>query len=122
VQILLAAYRQQREYAQFSAELSSQTKEVIRKGAIVETFLLQDPYAGVPPRVQVALLALVFTSFFDGHDVAYAEKNKRTLITAFEKSPTLAPVLADAFADIDLSTYLEKLKSVIPELQSLCQQ
>jgi F-type H+-transporting ATPase subunit alpha len=121
VQILLASYRQQREYAQFSAELSAQTKEVLRKGAILEELLLQDPYASIPLRTQVALLSLVFTSFFEGKDVAFAHAHKRALINAFDEKAGLKKVASAAFDDISLAAYLEKFTPYISELESVCQ-
>jgi F-type H+-transporting ATPase subunit alpha len=122
VQILLASYRQQKEYAQFSAELSAQTKEVIRKGAIIEELLLQDPYESVPLQVQVAMLSLVFTPFFDGKEASFVQLYKNKLIEAFTQRPTLSSVVSGAFADVTLPQYLETFTPILPELTSLCQQ
>ena len=122
IQILLGSYRQQREYAQFSAELSVQTKEVIRKGAIIESLLLQEPYNGIDADIQVCMLALVFTAFFEGKEASYAEQNKKALITAFKTDASLAHIRTQAFEEMELSDFLTALTVVIPKLQSVCQQ
>jgi F-type H+-transporting ATPase subunit alpha len=122
IQILLGSYRQQKEYAQFSADLSAQTKEVLRKGAMVEALLLQEPYHGIPAPVQVVLLSLVFTSFFDGQDVAYVEKNKQAIVEALSTNAQCAPLCVAAFSDIDLSEFLTNVTTFHGLLQSICQQ
>ena len=122
IQILLGAYRQQREYAQFSAELSAQTKEVIRKGAIIEALLLQEPYQGFDADIQVCMLALVFTSFFEGKESSFAEKNKKVLIENFKTNVSLKKIREQAFAEMELSDFLAVLNGVVPQLQSVCQQ
>ncbi len=121
IQILLGAYRQQREYAQFSADLSEHTKEVIRTGAILESLMLQDPYNGIAADVQVALLSLAFTSFFDGKDAVFVEKNKRALINALTTDTSLAHVRTKLLDETNFATYLDAVTSIHPQLTSVCQ-
>lgn len=122
IQVLLGSYRQQKEYAQFSAELSAQTKEVLRRGEIIETLLLQNPYHGIPVQVQVPLLGLAFTSFFDGRDKQFIVKNKQTLIEAIGSHTQLQHLRAKAFDTMELSSYIEMLEKVKPILSEICQQ
>lgn len=122
IQILLGSYRQQKEYAQFSAELSAQTKEVLRRGEIVETLLLQDPYQGVPTNVQVPLLALAFTSFFDGHDQQFIKKHRTLLVNCLNTHKQLQHLKETAFDTMELEAYLAEVEKVNDILKTLCQQ
>ncbi len=117
IQILLGAYRQQQEYAQFSADLSEQTKEVLRKGEIVNTLILQEPYQGIPPNVQVMLLSLVYTSFFDGKDVAFAQEKLSTIAEALAKESSFAELRAMVLAEEEFDAFIRKLNAVLPYLK-----
>ncbi len=68
-QMLLGEYRTQREYATFSADVSSHTREVLQRGGLAELILEQPAYQGRDRSVQVLLLALVFTDFFEDQTV-----------------------------------------------------
>jgi F-type H+-transporting ATPase subunit alpha len=122
IQILLGAFRQQKEYAQFSAELSAQTKEVLRKGEILQTLLLQNPYEGIPEDVQVPLLALAFTSFFDAHDKYFIAQHKSAIISALTSDETLSHLRARAFDTIELDAYIAELEKVRNHFETICQQ
>ncbi len=117
VQILLGAYRQQQEYAQFSADLSEQTKEVLRKGEIVNTLILQEPYQGIPPTVQVMLLSLVYTSFFDGKDVTFAQEKLSTIAEALAKESSFAELREMVLAEEEFDAFIRKLNAVLPYLK-----
>ncbi len=122
IQILLGSYRQQKEYAQFSAELSAQTKEVLRRGKIIETLLLQNPYEGIPTDVQVALLGLAFTNFFDGRDGDFIKEHRSALADALSDNPELTHLRAKAFDTIELDAYLKELEKAHDILTTICQQ
>ena len=122
IQILLGSYRQQKEYAQFSAELSAQTKEVLRRGEIIETLLLQNPYDGVPTDVQVPLLALAFSSFFDSRDQDFIEKNRGALVEALSNHEQVQHLRTVAFDTMELNEYLLQVEKTHNILNSVCQQ
>lgn len=121
IQILLGAYRQQREYAQFSAELSPQTKEVLRRGRIIELLIQQVPDEVVMPDVQVLLLALPFSTFFDGVDEGYVKKNKAALQKALHERDGFKHLRSMAFATIDFDAFIAELERVHALLTSVCQ-
>jgi len=116
-QILLGAYRQQQEYAQFSSDLSQQTKEVLRKGEIIKTLMLQQPYQGVPPNVQVIMLSLVYTSFFDGKDVSFAVEKAPDIARALAKESSFEQLRKIVFTENDFDSFLEKVTSTLPYLK-----
>lgn len=122
IQILLGSYRQQKEYAQFSAELSAQTKEVLRRGDIILTLLLQDPYHGIPADVQVPLLGLAFTTFFDGQDEVFIQTHKPALVEALTHNEKLQHFRNTAFDAIELPAYVRTLEEARDIFMNVCQQ
>ena len=117
IQILLGAYRQQREYAQFSSDLSEQTKEVLRKGEIVKTLMLQEPYHSVAPNVQVMLLALVYTDFFNNKTAAYATEKSADIAKALAQESSFAVLRDKVFMLEDFDAFVKELNSVVPYLK-----
>jgi len=122
VQILLGAYRQQKEYAQFSAELSAETKKVLKRGAVVESLLLQNPYEGIPADVQVPMLALAFTSFFDEQEISFVESRKTMIVEALTNNAKLKHLRERAFDTIELDEYLKEMEKAHPIFSEICQQ
>ena len=122
IQILLGSYRQQIEYAQFSADLSEQTKEVLRQGAIAETLLRQEPYQPVEAGTQVLLLALLFTSFFDGKDESFARRNKNVLLETLGWHKSFAQIRQNALKKVEYDTFMAELEALLPVVQKVCQQ
>jgi F-type H+-transporting ATPase subunit alpha len=116
VQILLGAYRQQREYAQFSSDLSEQTKEVLRKGEIVKTLILQKPYESIPANVQVIILALVYTNFFNGKELSYVTEKASAIVEALATESSFAKLREKVFQMQDFDKFIEAING---ELQYL---
>jgi F-type H+-transporting ATPase subunit alpha len=121
IQILLGSYRQQSEYAQFSADLNDHTKDVLRRGKIVEKLIQQEPYKSIPPASQVLLLALTFTTFFDGKDSQFAEAYRETLLETFAGEP-FAELHTLALQEVVYDDFMKKMEAVVPTLQKICQR
>lgn len=117
IQILLGAYRQQQEYAQFSSDLSEQTKEILRKGAIVNALILQKPYDAIPVGVQVLVLALVDTPFFDGKDMEYVNEKAQLIYKALTKESSFAALRKQVLQLESLEAVVEQLTAVLPYLE-----
>lgn len=122
IQILLGSYRQQLEYAQFSADLSEQTKEVLRKGSIAEVLLRQSPYKPVETGTQVLLLALIFTKFFDGKDESFAVRNKEVLLETLGWHKGFAQMRQNALKDVEYDDFMAELEMLLPTIEQVCQQ
>lgn len=122
IQILLASYRQQNEYAQFSADLNEHTKNVLRRGAIVEALLRQEPYKSVVASTQVLLLSLAFTDFFDGQDSSFVDTHKETLVETLTSDIAFAGLREKALATVVYDDFIEEMKQMTPVLQKICQQ
>lgn len=117
LQILLGSYRQQQEYAQFSADLSKQTKEVLRKGAIAKALLLQEPYVGISHEAQVIMLALIFTPFFDGKDEAYALEKSEAIAEALTHESSFEELRRQIPVEENFDAFLKKVTEVLPYLK-----
>ena len=122
ISVLLAEYKVQKEYTQFGSQLSEKTREVLRKGAIVEELLKQDVFdQGIGPNVQVLLLSLVFTSFILKKDKEFIEKNKKKIIKVLAESPEMEEVRALAKRDIKIQEFIDFLETKIIFLEKVCQ-
>jgi len=122
IQILLGNYRQQIEYAQFSADLNDHTKEILRRGKVVETLLYQEPYKTVPAATQVLLLALVFTDFFDGKDSTFVDIHKDALTEALCTDVLFTDLRKQALEKVVYDDFIKKLSALTPMLEKICQQ
>jgi len=121
IQILLAHYKQQREYSQFSAELNDEAKKILRQGEIVEELLRQTPYHGIRADVQIPLLALAFTSFLLERGVEFTKTNKKTLVQALSEEDVFAPLRSKALEDVQLDEYITELEGVREIFETICQ-
>ena len=95
---------------------------MLRRGEIIETLLLQNPYDGVPTDVQVPLLALAFSSFFDSRDQDFIEKNRGALVEALSNHEQVQHLRTVAFDTMELNEYLLQVEKTHNILNSVCQQ
>lgn len=98
-QILLGSYRTQKEYAKFSADLSTHAKDVLARGAIVEKWLRQEMYETYPRAVQVVLLALALSDFFIQHPNWQDESKHSQLIELVRDAEVFDAVREQALDD-----------------------
>lgn len=118
-QMLLGTYRAQLEYAKFSADLSEHTREVLRRGGIIEALIQQPPYHGRATPIQVVLLALVFSDFFTDYTPESVAALRSQLVTLVEALPELEPLRQQALDDVtDWQTFLRNVTELHPVIQS----
>lgn len=122
IQILLGRYSEQKEYSQFSAQLTREARTVLRQGQMLEEFLRQDPLTGIPMWVQVPLVALVFTSFLEERDLDFVINNKGKLIQEISTNPELKPLHGDVAGDLSIDEYLPRLEAARDIFEAVCQQ
>jgi F-type H+-transporting ATPase subunit alpha len=121
IQILLGSYRQQKEYAQFSADLNAHTKDTLRRGAIAEVLLQQQPYMSVPRSTQVLLLGLMFTNFFDEHDSTFAKQHKAAIAQALITDDRFSELRSQSLETVAYEDFIHDLQSHTDFLHSVCQ-
>ncbi|MBY0310083.1 hypothetical protein K2Q16_02990 [Patescibacteria group bacterium] len=121
VQIILGAYRQQREYAQFSTELTEEARALLRQGEIIEILLRQDPYHGIASSTQVLMLALAFTTFFDGLSQETIEAKRSHIVECIGRAPEVASFRSAATTETDLKTYIASIDSAVMTFRHVCQ-
>ena len=124
ISTLIAQYERQRGYGQFGTQLSEQTQRTIARGQSVRVLLDQEPVIALSIEVQIVLLTLVFTTMFDGKDVAFVSHNRDRLVAAISnsKDTELESVASSARrGNISFEQFQKKLEGVVPHLQTLCQ-
>ncbi len=80
VRRLLAEYHDLERYARFGSELSAETQLKIIRGKVIEELLRQEMLSAIAPEVQILLLSLVFSGYFDGFDLVKVREIKAKLI------------------------------------------
>lgn len=75
--------------SRFSSELPPETQLILRRKDLITEMLKQEPLSPVPKQIQMILLALVFTKFFNDKNKAFVESNKKKIINAFLTQPQL---------------------------------
>jgi F-type H+-transporting ATPase subunit alpha len=120
IQILLGNYRQQKEYTQFGADLSDHTKEILRQGLIIEALLQQNPYGFIPPAVQVLLLALIFTTFFDGVNSDFLKTNREIILETLSTHDSFKELRDKALLKVEYDDFMKAFEIVLPVLHKVC--
>lgn len=121
LQILLGSYRQQKEYAQFSADLSEKTKDILRRGEIAELLIRQEPYRPLSADVQVLLLGLLFTDFFENQNIDYVIKNKEILIETLSSHTAFEQLRSLAYETVVYDEFVHELAETHAILKQVCQ-
>lgn len=122
VHTVIAQYERQRGYSQFGTQLSEQTRRTIAQGEALRVLLNQEPASALSVPVQLVLLALPFTTLFEGKDSATIKACRDKIVASITESAELASVLASAErGTISEEQFIKKVQSVVPHLAKLCQ-
>ncbi len=106
--------------ARFSSELSAETQLILKRKDLILEILKQDPYTSIPKAVQVMLLCLPFTTYFQDKNKEFMEKYKKVLIEAFLQQPQLVEI-AKSFSKFATDDELIKtLEGAKPILAKIC--
>ncbi len=122
VRMLLAAYVRQREYAEFGAQLSEETRAALNQGELLECMLRQDPFEHIASDVQVALVALTLTPFLQKKDAAFCASHKKALTAAIATMPALQKLRELGKKDTPLEEYLSHLNSKEEVFEYVCRE
>lgn len=121
VRQVLSAASDLETIARFSSELPPQTQLILRRRDQILELLKQDPLVSLPKQIQVILLALPFTSFFQDKNRLFVEKYKRILAEHFLKNVTLLPLtkfVPKLKTDEELINLLEQTTPILTKICS----
>lgn len=108
--------------SRFGSEISSQTQLLLRQSEQIKLLLIQSALVHLPQAVQMVILSLAFTPFFQTKDTNFVRVNKQRIID-YLRNPEILTQLEkriEGFKD-DLSL-IEFVKSITPNLEAICQQ
>jgi F-type H+/Na+-transporting ATPase subunit alpha len=115
VRSMLADYHELERYGRFGSELSAETQLKIKRGKVIEELLKQEPMFSIPAPIQILMLSLVFTGFFDKMDADSVRTQKKTIITTLESSTY--KTLVDAVKTAKLDDLIVQLKGQLKPLE-----
>ena len=85
-------------------------------------FLGQEPMVSLSLEVQIVLLSLIFTTFFQKKETKSVKHNRQILIEAIRTNKSIAYLVADARdGSSTLDKFLKKLESALPYFESIWQ-
>lgn len=119
VRRLLADYKEMERYGRFGSELTEETQLLIKRGVTIDALLDQERGETIEIEVQLVLLCLVFTTFFDKKDVEYIKQNRAAMIKAIRSSPIMKSLTA-SMASLHFDELLKLLNDNLKSLESAC--
>lgn len=105
--------------SRFSSELPAETQLILSRREQILEFLKQDPLTPTSKQIQVILLALPFTAFFQNKTSSFIEKYKQTISEAFLTNKQLTIItksIAKLKKDDELIKLLEGAGEVLDKL------
>lgn len=120
VRQLLSQAQELETISRFSSELSLETQLTLKRKDLILEILKQEPFTAVHKSVQVILLALPFTTFFQDKTKAFVERYKKTLTEAFLKQPQLLRITKSVSKVSSDDELIKLLESQVPILKKLC--
>jgi len=119
VRLLLADYHELERYGHFGSELTAETQVTINKGMITVELMKQETGQSIAPPVQIMLLSLIFTPFFDKRDVEFIRRYKEILLkTIMEAKPFQE--LGKILMEMELEAIITKLTENLKLLEDAC--
>lgn len=118
---LLGDAKEQERYAQFGTQLSEATRDMINTASIMHFLLDQVEGVRYDRDTQTVLLALVFTTFATGKQVAFFEAHLSTLVSLVEQDALFADARRAVSNAKSFSLFLNGLEKLVPKLQAACQ-
>ena len=118
IRSLLAEFHELERFSRFGTELTGQTQLIIKRGKITEILIRQNTLTFIRPEVQIMLLSLVFTGFFDDKDITFVKQFKDKIISLLGSDSFKE--IAGAIDTVTLEDLIEKLKIKHKNLEDIC--
>ncbi|OGG32435.1 hypothetical protein A3I51_02600 [Candidatus Gottesmanbacteria bacterium RIFCSPLOWO2_02_FULL_38_8] len=119
IRSLIAIYHELERFGRFGSELTPETQKLLKLGMIAIELLKQEQLERIDPSIQIILLSLLFSPFFDDKDLEFVRKNKSKILRYFRDSPE-AKLIGNKILTIDLDSLLDNLKQSLPNLEKAC--
>ena len=119
IRSLLADFHELERYGRFGSELTAETQLLLKQGTIVTEILKQEAGQPIEPSVQILLLTLAFTPFFNNRDVEFLKRNKQTLLRTFSTHVYFKNVETMTGSD-DFTALVTFVKEGIKFLEEVC--
>ncbi len=114
---VLARGTQMEAVSRFGSELATQTKALIIQKQQIEELLKQKSGVNLPKEMQTVFLALPFTSFLQGKDVAFVKTHKDQIETALLTDLEIVKLCKQAFEKTELSQLYKAIEEMKPKLE-----
>ena len=106
------------QYHEPASELSQETQLKIKRGKVIEELLKQEPLISISWDVQILMLSLVFTGFFDGQDIDFVKAKKRIILETLRDKTYKS--LLDSLKTIKLDELIGQLRDLTRPLADAC--
>lgn len=106
--------------SKFSGELPPQTQLTLQQKSILEELLNQEPLTLIPPTIQIIILSLAFTDFFQGKNLNFVKSNKKILLEFFANDEKGENLVQNVLKIQTLEELISKLEPLVPTLRSIC--
>lgn len=116
IRSLLSEYGELERYSHFGGDLTPETQMTIKKGVIVNELLRQQQLEKISAPVQIMLLALVFTNFFDTKDLEFVRLNKEIIIKSIQDIPDFQE-LGKKIRELEYDKFLNMVREIAPLLE-----
>ena len=117
---LLAEYHELERFGRFGSELTPETQKLLKTGSVAIELLKQEQLKRIEPVIQILLLSLLFTPFFDNKDLEFVKNKKGKIIDFLKVSPEIKTI-GDKLLTITLDKLIESLTQNLPLLEKACQ-
>ena len=119
VRSLIANFHELESYGRFGSELTTETLKLLKSGNIALELFKQEHLIRIDQNIQILLLALLFTSFFDNKDLEFVKTNKDKIIT-FMRDSAEFKLVGEKMLTISLEELLESMNKNLPLLDKAC--
>ncbi len=106
--------------SRFSSELPPETQLILRRKDLIIEILKQDPLTPTSKPIQIILLALPFTNFFQDKTRAFMEKYKRKITESFLSDPQLINISKSITQPKTVDELIKLLEGAGPVLAKIC--
>jgi F-type H+-transporting ATPase subunit alpha len=119
VRSLLSEFHELERFSKFGAELSAETQKKIKRGKVTEALIRQDQQTVIGPGVQIIMLTLVFTGYFDAADPEKVKTDRKALIA---KISTTEPfiTMSNGIKEFKFDELVTKLTEQVSHLEGVC--